>query len=664
MAMRSDSVIQGSIPAVLLVLFAGFCGTFDRGASFAAALVAVGVLLGVAGWTSWGGLDPLRLGRLGRFVPIGLCAALVAGVATSPLPRAGRVAIVLLPAFLCVPSATAKALSGPAARRIGLRALRLALGGVAAFGLVHWLATDVPRAAMPLGHHNLYAGVLVALLPAAVLGLRGGEGTFDRLLSLVVTGLALAGVAASGSLLAAVAVGVQVFLALLWRVQLQKLLLPSALLILALQMPRVAAIVRGTDVSTQARLAYLEAGWRGLQERPWLGWGAGTTPWTIAEFMRPIPGVHPPGEIIGDLHSLPLQILYELGGVGFAFTLGTAAMFLRKRVRDRPAAGDPGLLAAGLIGLLGAAVTRLGGASLSILAMPLTVALSAGLALAGAAPPGATEATGRASIPRPRWAGLATALGLALGAALLFAPLRATALYDQARGAATAQEGRELLARAHQSDPQFPLYALVAGRLDSAAGLPGAGNLARTGAAGGPGIAAGWLIAGDALSRDGDLPAARAAWARAATLDPLGGGAAALRLSWHDEGVAAREGWLVRALEAEPRFLAAEPAEAIADVLPAAIARIERDATLDEGWRARFVEVAREASATPRSTERGTFESTVDATPRDALSLHAFRRAPWPAALVPVTLDRARAEVVERSGLPAGRATAARPERR
>ena len=244
--MRTDNrSLIGLLPAALLVAFAAFCGTFDRGASFSGAAVAALLAIGVATWARWGDLDPLRLGAVGRFLPIGLWVTLVAGTFLSPVPRAGRVAIALLPAFLSIPAATARALEEEGARRVGLRGLRLGLSILAGWGLIHWLATEVPRAAMPLGHHSLYAGVLVALLPGAAIGLRRTEPPLDRALAMGAIALALAGIAASGSLLAALAVGVQALLALLWRVRLHKLLLPSALLILALQMPRVAAIFRG-----------------------------------------------------------------------------------------------------------------------------------------------------------------------------------------------------------------------------------------------------------------------------------------------------------------------------------------------------------------------------------------------------------------------------------
>ena len=127
--------------------------------------------------------------------------------------------------------------------------------------------------------------------------------------------------------------------------------------------------------SIRCRLARMSA-------RPWLGWGPGSTPWTISQHLRPRPGVNPPVGSGRGLHSLPMQILYELGGLGFLFTLGTAAIFLRRRIGERDRAEDPRIFSPGSIGMLGAATTRMGGAALSVTAVPLAAAVAAGIALA------------------------------------------------------------------------------------------------------------------------------------------------------------------------------------------------------------------------------------------------------------------------------------------
>src|SRR5436190_6510390 len=364
-----------TLPAALLLFFGWWSGTFPGGATALGgaaghlALLLVALFVGAA-WS-----DPLRLGPKGRFLPIALWVMVGLSCLVSPVPRAGRLGVVLLPAFLFVPAVVERCWRTPEARRRGLVAVAVVVITVALRGLLDRPLFDAPRAAMPLGHHNLLAGFLVALLPLVLLNLR--ERGAARVLSGIAAALSVGAIAFSGSLLAAVALAVQVVLFVLWRVGWHRLLLPTALLVLALQMPRLAAIVSGHDASSAARMVYLDAGWRGLTLRPLLGWGPGSVPWTLAEFLRPIPGINPPSEVVGDLHSLPMQILYELGVLGFVCTLGTAAFFLRRRITERGEAEDSGALAAGLIGLLGAAVTRLGGASLTVTALPLTVAVAA-----------------------------------------------------------------------------------------------------------------------------------------------------------------------------------------------------------------------------------------------------------------------------------------------
>jgi hypothetical protein len=247
---------------------------------------------------------------------------------------------------------------------------------------------------------------------------------------------------------------------------------------------------------------------------------------------------------------------------------------------------------------------------------------------------------------------------------VLGGPLIGAARYAQARRSISVVEARGRLGQARQADPDFPWYSLVAARLMSDVGAPGAATLARWGAEGAPGVAAGWLIAGDAAAREGELERARQAWRRACELDPLGGAAPALRLAWRSEGEEERVAWLVRALEADPRFLASEPKEAIADLLPEAMRRIEFDADVDAGWRERFLATARALQAAPRSERRDALEVEVDGVPVDALSLHAFRRLPWPAALAPVAVDRALAQQVEDAGLTAATTLAIDQKRR
>src|SRR6185436_19074590 len=117
--------------------------------------------------------------------------------------------------------------------------------------------------------------------------------------------------------------------------------------------------------------------------------------WTASLFLDPAPGVNPWGETVGELHSLPLQLAYELGAPGFLLALATAGWFAVRRLGERRAAADRGLLRAALCGLAGGAVAFLGTASLAVTALPLAVAAAAGAALAGGGDPARSDGSVR-----------------------------------------------------------------------------------------------------------------------------------------------------------------------------------------------------------------------------------------------------------------------------
>ncbi len=565
--------------------------------------------------------DPLRLGGWRRLVPQLLVVTAFLAMLVSPVPRAGRAAALLLPAFLMVPAAVERALARREKRDVALLLLSLATGAVAAASLVWQLVQGSSRAAMPLGHHNLLSGLLVTLLPATLLPLRRSGA--PRVIAALSAGLVVTAVVRSGSLLGMTALAVEAGLALLWWRRFHKLLLPCALLVLALQMPRAAAIFRGEDPSTQARLVYLDAGWRGLSARPWLGWGPGSTPWTISQYLRPRPGVNPPSEVVGDLHSLPMQILYELGGLGFLFTLGTAAIFLRRRIAERDDAEDPDLLAAGLIGMLGAATTRMGGAALSVTALPLAAAVAAGIALA---------ARPRRDESAPRWPGLA----YAAVALLALLPLDvAQAFYGRAAAASRSGDvdaARANVERAAKWDPSFPLYGA------RSAWLRGEHEAARRAAVSAVASPPLWLAAGMVAASAGAESAA-ASLQRACALDPLGAPAPmqlAMEQAENAPALAARSA--ARALLAEPRYLAARFWIGRGSLRAATLAEIERWPGVDVGWKASLVELANTVIPSP-SGQPARLGLDLDLEPALSFSLYAFRREAWPATLAPIDVD-------------------------
>src|SRR5512135_588638 len=92
------------LPAGLLALFACWSGSLPGGATWSGAASGQAALLAFALLGAREIADPLRLGRWGRAPLLALYVALLASWLASPVPRAGRLAVLLLPAFLLVPA--------------------------------------------------------------------------------------------------------------------------------------------------------------------------------------------------------------------------------------------------------------------------------------------------------------------------------------------------------------------------------------------------------------------------------------------------------------------------------------------------------------------------------------------------------------------------------
>jgi O-antigen ligase/polysaccharide polymerase Wzy-like membrane protein len=558
----------------------------------------------------------------------------------------------------------------------------------------------------PLGHHTLLATWLATLLPVALLPLREKSGW--RWLGAGAGALGIAGMLLGRSLAGGAAVACEALMAAVWlagrggaatpplplpppretsgaagaldaqnadaggsggpsedagthggpagdaaggRRLRRRLAVALALLGLALaasQLPRLARIAARRDASALARAVYIQAGWQGWRERPWLGWGPGSAPWTAAWFLAPRPGLNPWGEAVGELHTLPVHLAYETGALGLLCLLATAGAFLGRRWAERRAAVDPALLAAGCLGFAGAGIAWLGTAAVSVSALPLAVAAAAGAALAGGA--AGAPAARMGPRPPPAWLnGPACVYALAAAAAML-APQMARWHYD--RAVAAGQSGRRPaalseLAAAVRLDPAFPLYRLRLALLrDGGAGESGAAALAWRAARDGQGVGLAWLAAGILGRAEGEVWAP-AALEQACALDPLSPFPPFyLMASAPDAAAAPRLG--ARALLAEPRLMAATFWEGRDPLFRRVMEEVRRWPGVDAGWKLALL-----AAAPSPSSRRGTIarqELIIDGGGfTQATSLHLFRRLPW---LARWPLLRLRASVVDRLGLP------------
>lgn len=695
------------------------------------------LLLAAALWAGLPGLDPLRLGRAGRLLPLALLIAVAASAWASPVPRAGRTALLLLPAFLLAPAAVARCWADAKARRIGLRAIAAVVGLLALAALAALPFLTIGRASWPLGHHSLLAAWLALLLPLAVLPIR--ERNRWRWLGWGAGLAALAAVAASRSLAGALALAVEGTLAAVLALRPPPGLRPAAstrkdgaaagteksaageraavaeaatgaavpapassdapgwedrppvipsfppaaatprdetsssgadvlpsaardraggapvpssrpsptepaavsssprpaprgwsrlalaaialaaLILLALQLPRLTRIGEGTDRSTRARLVYLRGGWEGFRASPLLGQGPGSTPWSIAAFLRPEPGFSPPGEVVGDLHNLPLQLFYELGTTGGLLSLGLLAVFVRRRLADQSAAADRPLLLAGLLGLAGGAAASLASAAVAVTALPLAAALAAGASLA-ALPP--------RPVPAPR--GLA--LAYALAAALVLLPAeRARCHYDQAIAASTPALARRHLAKAIRLDPSFPLYAARLALIEDETprGRAAGAVLSRQAAEGAPGISLFWLLAGLEGGKAGQ-PWAASALRRACALDPLAPFPPFL-LVVLDPGSPEAPTLAARALFAQPDLAAATFWDGRDTLVARTVAEIQTWRGVDPGYQLALAEATIRIAARPGAGESTWLGQELDRSTFFSLALNAFRRRSWPA---------------------------------
>ena len=632
------------LPAFLLACFAFWSGTFPGAAAFPAGpvgqgLVLAAALLGAAAWQ-----DPLGLGRAGRWLTAALLATVLLSLWASPVARAGRVGVWLLPAYLLLAPCVARCWSTERRREIGLAAWSIVVAATAVWAVAEQMRQGTSRAAMPLGHHNLLAAFLVVTLPLVVPALR--RRGFARGVAVLAIVAGVVALVETRSFVGGAALAVLALVGAARFARARHLVVGLALLGLALLVPRATAIVRGEDSSASAREVYLRAGWQGATERPIVGWGPGSTPWTLALHLRPAPGVNPPGEVVGEMHSLPLALAYELGFVGLALAAGVVGLFFLRRFRARGAAADRGLVEAGLAGVAGFLLTALGGAQLSVTALPLAAMLAAGAALAGEGA-GKGETFDESRTGRRRRFALPAAPGwiyVAVTFCALLPLARAHGFYERAAALRVRAQAAPLVAQAMALDPAFPLYrARWAWSADAPAGERAATAIAAARVA--QGVAALWLRAGALALESGQADMAREAWERALALDPLSG-FAPFQLATLGGEEASPVDCAARALLAEPRLAAATFWRGRDELRRQALERLERWEGIDVGWRAEMLRQASQAAPAllPRDAspdDEVDLAAQIDTTPALAVSLHLFRRSAWPADVARIRVQRA-----------------------
>ncbi len=563
-------------------------------------------------------LDPLALGPRGRWLVGALLFAVLLSVASSPLPRSGRLALLLLPALLVLPASVRRAWSSAPRRRLGLTCWRVGLAGVAAWALFESLLSgEVARGT--LGHHLLVVACLLPTLPVVASGARAGRGA---LLVRGVSALVVAALLATGSALALV--GLLALVALWLRRRVRVVVGGFATLLLVVLAVGLLGPLQGepswgggwrADLNSwRARIAYWEAGWQGWRERPWLGWGPGSTPWTVAERLTPQPGINPPGEVVGDLHSWPLQGLRETGLLGVSIAIWLVALWWWRRRREER--GVPESLREWLAlrrsarwGLVALACYSLAGVALGTLAPWVVLGLVLGVGqLAPLVDPGADRTPERR--PHLVWRVYAVVAAIALMPTTL-----AHWHFDRALEAATEESAERHLALAVRLDPAFPLYRFASGQRPHA-------DLA---------VSAFWLTEGSraaSLYRRVDLE-------RAVQLDPLSW-AAAWRLHLEDPHSAAGTYWGARAVLLEPRLLASTGFAGQPGLRTLIARQVRGWPGVDPGLRMALSDALTRSA--PAASD-GELILEWDGEGEPAASVYLFRRRPAPRILAAVEVD-------------------------
>jgi hypothetical protein len=697
------------LPALLLATTAGGTGSFAGGTWVLSqlantALLGLLVVVGLAAHDRRELADPLGVAhRAGWVWPAALWALVIAATLLSPVPRAGLAAVASLPLYLLAPLAVAGCWKTPAELAQGLRAVSVVVAGIALWALADWalavatLPVDpvlgMPRAARPLGHHNLLAWWLLAATPAPIALLaaslrspvRSPAGSpahssptigspASRWLPVVTLALAAAALLATRSLagLAGLAAGVVWWgvsgragrdgerpapsreedgrtrtpprgTTLQGRRRLVGGLVGGGLLAVGLgaawlAAPRLVAIVQGSDPSAAARRVYLDAALAGITARPLLGWGAGSTPWLAAAYLEPKPGVTPPSELVGDWHALPLAVGFELGLAGVGWLLAFLARLVWLLARS-PSPAAP--LARGVgFGLAGTLTAGLAGAPLAVPALPIAWLLLLGLYSVQRATIQST-AVQRAPVAATKaWSKLLShalpVTALLVCALPLGRPWLASWHAERAIGA-EAGPAVAHLERARRLDPSFPLWSARLALLSPEPGVRHEAARAATAAA--PGVAPIALLVAATLPPDD--PASLAAARLAVTLDPLAALPAWL-LAWRSPDAAEASEAAAAALAAEPRLLAARAWLQEPQRLHRALDTLAGSARLDAGWRQELAARAARVLATPPGAASRELLVRLDGDPRLAASLFLFRRPPHPLPLVAVPLDADR----------------------
>jgi len=117
---------------------------------------------------------------------------------------------------------------------------------------------------------------------------------------------------------------------------------------------RVRSLIQGGSDSTQSwdnRLRYWSGALPAIAERPLVGRGSGQVGVTYPPFRIQRAGYAPPGEVVSDLHSVPLQWAFEFGFIGLTLRVAALAVLLLPGYFRRTLEQKTAVIAIGLYGV-------------------------------------------------------------------------------------------------------------------------------------------------------------------------------------------------------------------------------------------------------------------------------------------------------------------------
>lgn len=290
---------------------------------------------------------------------------------------------------------------------IAIASLSQWLGGLRETTIAGLVAARNPN---PLGHPNYTAGLALLMLPWAAAAARRERGA-SRVLGMVGMLLGLALLFSSGSrggiiaFLAMIALGIA--LSPLTSAAKRRLAALGAIAVLGFLVanPRTRAMLGPPDpesppnISNVQRHAMLKAGLMMGIDRPFVGWGPGTTPLVFPRYRAALDGG---AEDVLQLHCLPVQAWAETGTAGVLCLLAGLILVVRNARND--------LMAATALG--GYVVFSLFDAQLDVPVFGFTLAIFAAM-LAGGARPAARRRSLLVGLSAVLGAGIVLAFGRA-----------------------------------------------------------------------------------------------------------------------------------------------------------------------------------------------------------------------------------------------------------